>query len=89
MVSGAVEKGEEDRGGVVCGVWIIFFRARVGAEGMVVRVGDIGVGGDFLVGGRAACEGGIQRGDAETPRRREELNADSADDADLRRSIIS
>ena len=49
MVSGAVEKGEEDCGGVVCGIRDFLFWAGVGAEGVVVCVGDFGVGGDLLV----------------------------------------
>ena len=69
MVSGAVEARTQNRGGVVCGVWSIFSGAGVGAEGVVVCVGDIGAGGDIDVGGGAACEDGIHRGVAETRRR--------------------
>ena len=49
MVSGADEARAEDCGGVVFGVWNIFWSAGVGAEGVVVRVGDFGNGGDIAV----------------------------------------
>jgi hypothetical protein len=47
LVSGAVSARETDWGGVIFGVWDIFRGAGVGAEGVVVCVGDFGVGGDF------------------------------------------
>jgi len=57
MVSGAVAQREEDCGGVVCGVWNILFWTGVGAEGVVVCVGDIGVGGNIdLVCGVSGAE---------------------------------
>ena len=49
MVSGAVEKRTADCGGVVCGVWNIFLRAGVGAEGVVVCLGDIGARRDITL----------------------------------------
>jgi hypothetical protein len=49
VVSGAVAAREEDCGGVVCGVWSVLWGFGVGAEGMVVCLGDIGAGGDITV----------------------------------------
>jgi hypothetical protein len=45
LVSGANAEGETDWGRVVCGIWDLFCCSGLGAEGVVVCVGDSGAGG--------------------------------------------
>ena len=79
MVQRADSAGETDCGGVVCWVWNILCDAGVGAEGMVVCVGEFGAGGHIDLVCGVSGESWIHRGDAEKQGHREELNADFAD----------